>query len=160
MRIPQYETRLKDGYAPYIRETGKTYCIDGRKALTNPKDISSFVLYEIGLYDAAEEYTYVLCFNTKNRLIGLFETSHGSCDTAPLYPREIMQKSLMLGATSIVITHNHPSGDPTPSKADIDVTQRIKNACEVIGIPLLDHVIVGLTGYYSFFEQGLLSNSK
>ena len=143
MKIKEYKTILQANRQPMIKETGRTYNIDGRRQFSNPETIAMFLLDEIGTREAAEEHVYVLCLDTKLHLTGLFEASHGSAN-ASLFPvREIMQKALMLGAISIIISHNHPSGDTTPSSEDVEATKRIKEAGKIIGINVLDHIITG-----------------
>lgn len=107
----------------------------------------------LGLLEAAEEYVYTLALDNKNKATGLFEISHGTVNSSVISPREIYIRALLLGASSIILFHNHPSGDVTPSKDDILVTKRVKAAGELLGVELLDHIIIGDT-YYSFKEQG------
>ena len=95
------------------------------------------------LKDQAEEVLVLLCLNTKNKVIGNFEVSRGSIDRAIVHPREIFKRALSVNATSIIIAHNHPSGNVTPSRADIDLTKRIEECGDLLGVKLLDHVIVG-----------------
>lgn len=156
MKVKGYEARLVDGYRLCLKETGRTYEVDGRRSFNNPQDIASFVGREIGLEEAAEEYVYVMCLNNRNRLVGLFEASHGAVNVTLFPVRETLQKALMLGAVSIVIAHNHPGGDATPSKDDISATEKIRNGCDAVGITMLDHIITALKGNYFSFKEGLL----
>ena len=155
MKIKEYRTALTADRQTVIKETGRTYNADGRKCYTDPEMIANFMLDEVGTREAAEEHVYILCFDTKQHLTGLFEASHGSVNESMFPVREIMQKSLLLGAVNIAVTHNHPSGDPTPSEADKAATSRLRNAAEIIGINVIDHIITGgITGYYfSFCEN-------
>ena len=155
MKVKAYRAALNAQRQPVIRETGQAYHVDGRKTFTNPEDIARFMLYEVGMIEAAEEFLYILCLDNKGHLTGLFEASHGGVN-ASLFPiREIYQKALLLGAVNIVMTHNHPSGDPTPSAEDIAATNKLRAAGEIIGIGALDHIITGtISGsYYSFTEN-------
>ena len=109
------------------------------------------------------EKFWVLCLNRKNRLIKRVEISSGTATEALARPREIFREALREGAVSIVCVHNHPSGDPLPSAADIQVTRQVREAAKVLGIDLIDHVIVGEAtrdpsgaGFYSFKESGIL----
>jgi len=155
MKIRQYELRLDSQGKPVLRENNNNYKVDGRKSYTSPDALDEFFGDVIGICDCADEHVFVACMDVKNHIVGCFEASHGSA-TASMFPiREILQKSLMLGAVSIAISHNHPSGDPTPSKEDILSTNRLKDACAVIGIAFLDHVVVGRYGYYSFVEHNM-----
>lgn len=81
----------------------------------------------LGLLEAAEEYVYTLALDNKNKATGLFEISHGTVSSSVISPREIYIRALLLGASSIILFHNHPSGDVTPSKDDILVTKRVKS---------------------------------
>lgn len=97
----------------------------------------------------------VLFLNSKNMLIG--ETRiEGTVDHAPVYPREIVKRALALNASSVILVHNHPSGDPTPSLADIHMTEKISSIGALLGVRVLDHLVMGRSGHVSFREQGLL----
>ena len=102
------------------------------------------------------EQFHVLHLNRKNRLIADELHQHGSVSHTPVYPREICIRCLELQASAILVVHGHPSGDPEPSRADIDMTARIRDALKTIGVTLLDHVIVTPTGSVSFQDRGLL----
>ena len=91
--------------------------------------------------------------NTKNKVIGVFEISHGNVNSSIVGTREIFQKALLANAVSIILMHNHPSGDPSPSREDIEVTRRIVEAGKIIGIQVLDHIIIG-DRYSSLKEKG------
>ena len=80
----------------------------------------------------------------------------GTVDHTPVYPREIMKRALELGASAVILVHNHPSGDPTPSRADIEITKEVARAAQALGVQLHDHLIVGRSGHTSFKSQGLL----
>ena len=98
----------------------------------------------------------VLFLNRKNILIADEIQGQGTVDHTPLYPREVVKRALELGATAVILVHNHPSGDPTPSKADIEMTREVRDAAQKLGIALHDHVIVAKRGIKSFREMGLL----
>ena len=118
----------------------------------SPENVYKLATKTLNLLEAAEEYVYLITLNNKNKLTGLFEVSHGTVNSSILSPREIYIRALLLGATNIIIFHNHPSGDPEPSKEDIRVTKRLKAAGELLGVELLDHLIVG-DKYYSSREE-------
>jgi DNA repair protein RadC len=88
------------------------------------------------------EHFIVLCLDTRNRLIGRRTVSIGSLDTSIVHPREVLKEAVSSSAASVILVHNHPSGDPEPSKEDIELTKRLVKAGEIIGIEVLDHVIV------------------
>ena len=98
----------------------------------------------------------ILFLDRKNVLIADEEQARGTVDHVPVYPREVVKRALELNASALILVHNHPSGDPTPSQADIDMTTRINAAAEVMGITLHDHLIIGTSGELSFRTEGLL----
>ena len=98
----------------------------------------------------------VLFLDSKNRLIADEAQARGTVNHTPVYPREVVKRALELHATALILAHNHPSGDPTPSRADLEMTAEVKQAATALGIVLHDHVIVGRGGCLSFRQQGLL----
>lgn len=109
------------------------------------------------------EKFWVLCLNRKNRLIKRVEITSGTATAALAHPREVFRTAIRESATAVVCVHNHPSGDPAPSAADIQVTRQLRDAARAVDIELLDHVIVGRSGadplgrgWFSFREAGLL----
>ncbi len=98
----------------------------------------------------------VLYLDRKNVLIADEQQARGTVDHVPVYPREIMRRALELTASALILVHNHPSGDPTPSQADISMTSRIVTAGEVMGITVHDHLIIGKSRELSFRSEGLL----
>lgn len=154
MKVKKYELRLDARRKPIIAETGTEYRIDGRKTYNNPGLFAEFFGDTIGIRQAANEHVYIACLDTKLHMIGCFEASHGSVNETIFPVREIFQKALLIGAVHIVICHNHPTGDTTPSAEDVKATERIREAGQLIAIPVLDHVIVGAgnRAYYSFAE--------
>jgi len=98
-----------------------------------------------------------LALNSKNRLLRVIEISIGSLNASIVHPRELFKGAVRLSAASIIAVHNHPSGDPTPSGADISLTRRIVKAGDVLGIDVLDHVIIGTDGQHaSLRDLGLM----
>jgi DNA repair protein RadC len=98
----------------------------------------------------------VLFLDRKNVLIADEEQAKGTVDHVPVYPREIVKRALELNASALILVHNHPSGDPTPSDADLSMTQQVKDACEALGLTLHDHLIIGKSRELSFRSQGYL----
>ena len=131
-------------------------------------DVPDTLRPSLGSYDKVIEYCrtlaghreveefHLLFLNRKNLLIADECHQKGSVCHTPAYPREICVRALELQASAVVAVHNHPSSDPTPSRADLDMTQRIKEALKVVGVTLLDHVIVTPTDSLSFQARGLL----
>ena len=155
MNIYSYITKVNDSGCPYLVKK-ETFKADGRKLYNSPDIVVGFIRDSLGIQDCAEEYLYSLCMDTKGHLIGCFEVTHGTVNASLISPREIFQKALMLGAVSIILTHNHPSGDPTPSDIDLHSTEQVKQAGEMIGVQLLDHLIVAKDCWISMKETNLL----
>lgn len=106
-------------------------------------------------YENKEQFR-ILFLNNKNILIADEVQQVGTVNHAPVYPREVMKRALELGATAIILAHNHPSGDPTPSRDDIEMTKRLKEAGKPVGVIIHDHFIIGKNGVTSFAESGLI----
>ena len=98
----------------------------------------------------------VIYLDRKNVVIGDEEQGKGTVDHVPVYPREVAKRALELNASALILVHNHPSGDPTPSQADIDMTQQIFAACSALGLTLHDHLIIGKSRELSFRSEGYL----
>lgn len=111
---------------------------------------------KIAMAHRAKEHFRVLFLDKKNVLIADEEQQTGTIDHVPVYPREVVKRALELYASAIILAHNHPSGDPTPSRADIEMTHQIIAACAAVGITVHDHVIVGREDTASFRSLGLL----
>ncbi len=109
-----------------------------------------------GMAYAKKEQFRVLFLDRKNVLIADEVQHTGTVDHTPVYPREVMKRALDLGASAIIMVHNHPSGDPTPSKGDVEMTKEVREAGEKLGIALHDHLIIGRRGHASFKSLGLL----
>lgn len=97
----------------------------------------------------------MICLNTKNKVIGVFEISHGNVNSSIVGTREVFQKALLANAVSIIFLHNHPSGDCTPSRQDIEITKKLSEAGKLMGIEVLDHLVIG-DRYCSLKEKGYL----
>ena len=124
------------------------------RSLGRPSEAASALMAL--LQDEPAEVFVILCLTTKHRVIAYHEVGRGTLDSVLVNPREVFKAALLANAAAIVACHNHPSGDPTPSPDDLDVTRRLAAAGDVLGIPLLDHIIVGDGRYYSFKEVGCL----
>lgn len=151
MEITKYKTILsKDRHCKLVREVSFSYGEIG--SFDNPDKIYTMLCEVFQLDKQTEEYMYLLCFNTKLKLLGLFEISHGTVNFSLCSAREIFQKALLCNATSIVLVHNHPSGDVTPSKVDMDFHNKVRKASAIMDVPLLDSLIVG-DGFWSLKEN-------
>ncbi|HQD76774.1 MAG TPA: JAB domain-containing protein, partial [Bacillota bacterium] len=94
--------------------------------------------------------------NTRNQVIGVDRVSVGTLNSSAVHPRELFRNAIKRSAASIILVHNHPSGDPTPSREDVEVTGRLIDAGKIIGIDVLDHIIIGDNRFTSFKARGLL----
>jgi len=153
-----------DGAVQYLRTIRDAMVHALRtEAFARPKLDDSQALIDYLSLDMAllpTERLRVLFLNTNNRLLYDETLAEGSVSEAPVYPREIMRRALEVGATALILAHNHPSGDPTPSRGDIDATRRIADAGRALDICIHDHVIVARSGWSSFRALGLLQPAK
>jgi DNA repair protein RadC len=106
--------------------------------------------------DIHQEHFGVLFLDSKNSLIEDEVMFHGTIDSASVYPRVLVKRALDLGASGIIVGHNHPSGNPEPSRADIDISKKIKDACKLFEIRFLDHIVVGNDESISMSSRGLI----
>lgn len=150
--VKMYTTRMNEDHIPYVKEVGK-YHVDGRRKYNTPEALIEFVTNTLELRECPEEYLYIIALDTAYHIRGLSEISHGTASYSAVSPREVMQRALLMGANSIVIVHNHPSGEACPSDADIKATRSIKNCAKLLDIPLCDHIIIG-DECYSMAEHG------
>ncbi|WZL78971.1 DNA repair protein RadC [Eubacteriales bacterium mix99] len=107
-------------------------------------------------YGRLYEAFYVICLNTRNEVLYADLVHEGTIDSAPVYPRLIVETALKHQANGIILAHNHPGGSMQPSSADLDATRRIKSACDAISIQVMDHIIVAGTRHFSFADHGLI----
>ena len=119
-----------------------------------PSTIADYYMEE--MRHQKQEEMKLLMLNTKTKLIGEKDISKGTVNASLISPRELFIEALNVGAVSIILLHNHPSGDPTPSESDILLTKRVKDAGDLIGITLLDHIIIGNNCYISFSEMKMM----
>lgn len=137
-----------------VKETAKKYDVPS-KIISSPDDAHVLFNEVFNLKEQPREIFVMFALNTKNEIIGAFEVFKGSLNASIVHPREVFQRLLLSNAASFVVAHNHPSGNTTPSREDIEVTKRLKESGELLGIQLLDHLIVG-TNYMSLKERGYL----
>ncbi len=124
------------------------------KAFTSPADVKMFCQLHIAL--EVDEYFCCLYLDSQHRLIAFERLFRGTVDGASVYPRVVVRRALELNAAALILTHNHPSGLPEPSTADIKITKRLKEALALVDVRVLDHVIVGTDGTCSMTESGLI----
>jgi len=149
---PEAALDLKLLYEATLRLSRES--VSGRPVISSWSALLSYM--RVALAHEPREQFRVLFLDKKNQLI-LDETmNHGTVDHAPVYPREIMRRALELAASALILVHNHPSGDPTPSPADIDMTKRVIEAGRSLNVSVHDHLVVGREGVASFKSLGLL----
>lgn len=137
-------------------EIGKRFARDpGLQGVSirGPEDIAA--IFMDGMKHLDREHFKAALLNTKNRVLKVVTVSIGSLNASIVHPREILKPAISASAASIVLVHNHPTGDPTPSREDIEFTRRFANCGDLIGIRLLDHVIIGADRYRSLKEAGV-----
>jgi DNA repair protein RadC len=132
----------------------------GRKKWTDGEPLRSaedvFRHFHEDLAKRTHELFYVVLLNNKNRKIRAVKISEGSLTASLVHPREVYNPVIRESAAAVIFVHNHPSGDPAPSPEDIEITRRLKEVGEVMGVRVLDHVVIGHDRYFSFSDRGLL----
>jgi len=146
-RIVKYRLEL-------VKESSKIYEVVSK--ISSPSDVRDYIEEVFKLSNQAEEVMVMLVLDIKNNIIGAFEVSRGSLDASIVHPREVFKRALLLNGASIIVAHNHPSGDPTPSREDVDVTNRLVEGGNILGIRVLDHLIIGDNGRYRSFREAQL----
>lgn len=127
------------------------------KSIDAPEKVVDVAINVLELHERAEESFYIFTLDTKNQINGIFEVSRGSLNASIVHPREVFKRALLQNANSIILLHNHPSGDPTPSKEDITITNRLIESGDLLGIRVLDHIIIGdENNYISLKRENLI----
>ncbi len=125
--------------------------------ITQPDTILNIAIDGLQIHQQAIESFYMFTLDTKNKVTGIFEVSRGTLNASIVHPRDVFQRAIMQNANSIILMHNHPSGDPAPSKEDVNITNRLVEAGNILGIRVLDHIVVGdEENYISFKERNLM----
>jgi len=138
-----------------VSRRASAWSADARAVVSTPEDVLALCWPQ--LRGADREHFWALALSTRNHLIRTIEVSVGSLNASIVHPRELFKEAVKVSAASVVVVHNHPSGDPTPSGADIQLTRRLVKAGDVLGIEVLDHVIIGDGGEHSSLrELGLM----
>ena len=135
-----------------VREKTITYDF---KNISKPSDGAKIIKAYIGNSD--RENFIIACLDARNNITAIHTVSVGSINETRAHPREVFKIAILANSASIIIAHNHPSGDPSPSEEDVNVTRRITNAGKILGIEVLDHIVIGDDEqYFSFKENGLI----
>ena len=117
--------------------------------ISSPKDVAELLKDEMR-YEK-REIVKAIILNSKNIITKIVDVCYGGTNSAILKPKDVLQEAIKLGAPKIILVHNHPSGDPTPSKSDFDFTDRLLEASNIMGIEMLDHIVIGDCGFKSIF---------
>lgn len=152
MRLTKYNTQINNKIN--IVELVKENAINYTKCqnITTPIQAVNILNDVFNLENLTEEYLYLLTLNTRNKVSGLFEISHGTIDRTLINPAGVFTRTLLIGANKIIIAHNHPTGDLTPSDDDIQSTIQLIEGGKLLGIEILDHIIVGYKQYNSLLD--------
>lgn len=156
MKVVKYKTKLTEKQRVVLEKEVSVYCPDVDRKMNSPEKIVTLAREYLRMHELPEEYMYMVCMNTKLDMIGVFEISHGNVNSSIVGTREVFQKALLANAVSIAMIHNHPSGDPKPSREDVEVTKRLVEGGNILGIQVLDHIIIGRPEYSSLKEKGYM----
>src|SRR5690606_663345 len=154
MEVSQYKLRTIQWKFMDARKEFPEVKIDQRVKITSPDKIAS--VFKPLLKDEARENFVVVWLNTSNKIMGFEVVSIGNLNSSIVHPREVFRGAIVNGAASIILIHNHPSGDPEPSNEDISITQKVVQAGKIINIPVFDHIIIANEQYTSFAERRLI----
>ncbi len=127
---------------------------DDKYTIKSPQDAANYMMEEMRYL--AQEHFYALLLNVKNQVLSKELISVGSINSSIVHPREVFKQAIIKNASSLIVLHNHPSGDPTPSREDIEVTKRLSETGKIIGIEILDHIVIGDLRFVSLKEKGLI----
>ena len=125
-----------------------------RNVVKSPEDVHQILQCYFG--DLPNEHFVAVLLNTKNHVIAITPISIGSLNASIVHPRELFQRAILANCASVILAHNHPSGDPTPSSEDIELTRRLAEAGKLLDIAVLDHIVVGENCFVSLKERGCL----
>ena len=153
MNIAKYRLELDENrHNILIKESDLDY---NGKCLKDPLAVVDMLKSNFRLHMQAEEHLYMVALSTNCEPLGIFEISHGWVNGSYARPREVFIRLLLAGASGFILCHNHPSGECRPSKADMEITERIKECADLMAVELFDHIIIG-DKCYSFKMNGML----
>lgn len=145
--LPEFSISLKRTKHPFYETFQVTSSADSAEVAKR--------LFDENTIDWVESF-FVIALSRANRVIGFYKVSHGGVTGTVVDPKVVMQFALLSNATSLILTHNHPSCRVTPSKSDLETTRKISQACDLMDMCLLDHIIVSSEGHFSFADEGRL----
>lgn len=144
-RVPMLRVQMvqlvREGSSPFVR-----------RKLGSSSDV--YVAFRDLCTAADRESFWTILLDTKHRIVGIEEAAKGSLTCTVVHPREIYKSVLLANAAAVIFVHNHPSGDPTPSREDLEITRRLREVGELLGVRVLDHVVVGHDKYVSMVDDG------
>lgn len=149
--------RVKAIQLKAVIELGKriiSFRNDNKICIKTPSDVSRYIMEEMRYLK--QEHFRIIMLNIKNRVLKQVEVTIGTLNSSIVHPRDVFSEPIRSKCASIIMVHNHPSGDPTPSRDDIDLTNRMVEAGKILGIEVLDHIIIGDGRYVSFKEKGII----
>ena len=149
-----FATACKLQAAFKLGEKAESQIIKYGEKIGGPEDVFNLLKNEIG--NKKKESFYILSLTTRNNLISVDKVSTGTLSASLAHPREVFIPAIKNSASSVIIAHNHPSGDPQPSEDDLAITKRLVEAGKILGIEVIDHIIVTNDGYFSFKDKGLI----
>lgn len=145
---------MSDGFSWVSLKLIREKKVEYLSAIHSPNEAADVI--KPMLEDCDREKFIALLLDTKNHVMAANTVSIGTVNASLVHPREIFKVALLCNASAVILAHNHPSGDPTPSPEDIDITNRLKKAGEILGIEVIDHIIIGDGTWTSFREKGLI----
>ena len=146
--------RLKTFHVQFVAEPVDFPTGSPCRSSENVERVARAAIYQT--LDADKEHFLLLAMNNKNRVNGFKVISTGSLTASLVHPREVWRAALHLCAAAVIFVHNHPSGDPAPSQEDQEITRRLKETGDMLGIRVLDHVVLGSERFFSFSDRGLI----
>jgi DNA repair protein RadC len=155
LHIKRFENVLPRYRIVLVKESEDTFTKYPK--FQNSRELFESFREELAALD--REHFFLITLDSKNRAIGYHTISIGSLSASIVHPREVWKPALLDSAAAVIFLHNHPSGDPAPSREDRDCTNRLVEVSKIIGIRVLDHIVFGETDYYSFADSGMLTDS-
>ena len=151
MAIKISVTRIK-----LVRESNHIYDAISSRHISDPKDAVDIFNEVLDLENEAQEVMCELMLDNTNKVVGVMEITRGIINASLCHPREVFRGAILHNAASIILCHNHPSGDIDPSREDLAVTERVSKSGKILGIALLDHIIIGNNQFRSLKEEGMI----
>lgn len=148
MEIIKYKIEL-------VKESSATYNITN-SSMSSPDMVYEVIKEKFKIACLTEEMFGILCLDNKNHITGFFEVSHGNLTSCMVHPREVFKRAMLVNSASVILFHNHPSGNAEPSDNDIKITEKLFDAGKILGINVIDHIIICDDCFMSFKDHGYL----